>query len=1094
MSNDFFRLGTLCFRLLTLGTFLHLAQTHFLTDPSAGMSLTLAHLPGEILSIVTSHLDAFCLLVTLPLCGDTTLSGRLKTSVTRLDYKLHKISRHFINEIAGFRGLLELSVRPLVRSFLPAESLVTLLHTIPSTLVSLSLDHCDLENVIYFRSTYRIDSPLPLTDPGNDVLNLRKLFPRLSSLTLSGEGFRQCYMSLPVAVRLRFISSLPRSLTFLSMPEICAIPVSPWGLLPPCLTSIYGDPSLLPTADLPQSLAESLLELEISGSMQSQDNESMREDRLGGQVTFLAHEDDTERRYFPPCHDCLKLVFPPRLTRLGLQIGRIVDFKTFPTLPPTLTDLAWSGMESDPFHPLRILQALPASVTRLSLRRWSFGHHEFLGSQPPEDEEVPPAPDVPRLEPLTNLQSLSFTFSARFHSPVLEAQLYKDLLDVIPNITDLELCNYYSKIGIEPKYCPHLRKLATHLAPICFEPHAQSGVSNLCTWTPRLSHLTVFGHAATASISFAALPTSLTVLDTSIQINIHELSLLPKSLTTLISGRMCIDAGVKNPNAISRFFYNPRELEKTECCGTADYKQPLSLTILGTAEFKRDAASGVVWLDCATGVNSKARLTANAESMFRMPSSLTYLHLSDILRRRVDVDNIRLPNLATLKLDFELPLTWPFGTMTALKTMIVSNVSTSSMNSTFHSHFNFGTPPPSKPFSWPPNLTTLRSSRLLLLASNILPLPLTLREIGCPGSFSPFSALTPLPELEKLEYGSSFMQAQSKDMSESLDELPPSITELSVAFCPPQAFFFPHLLEHIPRLRKLNVHLESGQDEYLLGICDLVQLGVDVSGTLGDITFTDPASVLEHSIKHLGDGELLPGESIELFFERLLEKALPSWKYATKLHQCRFSLSDTSWSRFAAYLSPTLTELLIENIAMPSNFAQFLPRTLTSLIVYRIQSPQRLCTAGLPDTLQKLLLPTEEFDDDTYAAIPRNVRMLALCSSPGIEPSHVLLLPPRLVTLSLDATEISVESIAVLPPSLKSLRLTGTSLSPQHVAAAPPGIKRISTRMIPGTEHILEQLAIDRQMEHLGSSWRCSGRLKLEPIETLLDALLTDQL
>ena len=468
------------------------------------------------------------------------------------------------------------------------------------------------------------------------------------------------------------------------------------------------------------------------------------------------------------------------------------------------------------------------------------------------------------------------------------------------------------------------------------------------------------------------------------------------------------------------------------------------------------------------------------------------MHLGDFSRRRIDVGTIRLPHLETLQLDFELPLTWPFGTMAALKTMILGNVSTSSMTSSFHSHFNFGTPPPSTPFSWPPNLTVLRSSRMLLLSTNILPLPLTLKEIGCSGSLSPFSALTSLPELEKLEYDSSFMHAQHAPMS--LEELPMSLTELSLAFRSSQDFFFPRLLDYVPRLKKLKVRLEHAEDDILLGICDLAQLGVDVSGTLSVITFTDPAAILESGAEFLSDGELYPGESIELFFGRLLEKSLPNWKYTPKLQHPRLSLSDASWSRFSVYLAPTLTELLISRVPMPPTFAQYLPRTLTSLVVYNIQSPQRLCTVGLPDTLEKLVIPTEEFDDDTYAAIPRNVKMLALCCSPGLEPSSVLLLPPNLVTLSTDVAEISVESISLLPASLKSLRLTNTSLTPEHISTAPPGLKRISTRMIPGTEHTLEHLAIDRQMEHLGSSWRCSGRLKLEPIENILDALLTDQI
>lgn len=1053
------------------------------------MALTLAQLPPEILANITAYLEAPCLLITLPICGNQAFTRKLSLSISVLTYELTHMPDHLANSIMALPNLLEFSFLRPWQSRISLQAINCLIHRLPSTLTSLDLDCVGLCQIISFPLFEDRPTQFPLIDPEMETLNLQRLFPRLQRLSLQGPEFRQDYCNLSVGTRLRFLSSLPRSLTSLSMPAISAVPISPWSILPPTLTKVTGDPHLLPTANLPKTLSESLLHMKLEDSLSAENvrRHSDFPEVSGGTVYF--GDTSAERRHFPPAHDFQSLVFPPNLTHLSLTSGSLLTPEGHFCFPPTLTNLYWTGGSQPVAHPFIIFNLLPSSLVLLQLIKWTFDGPYIAGTS----DTLPVGARRPA--PFVAVKDLNFRYTASL--PLQRAQeLHNDVITMFPNVeTLIYLHQHHPDVGFEPRGNRLKTLRISTLAPKCFEKDPNSpNRSYLASWTPNLTSLAVTRASSsnvTAVDILANLPPSVTSVDlANMEMRLEDCA-PPPHVTALIVGTLRV-------SSIHPCFYEPGCFMKDPRSGRPFLDKPLSLTLGLEADFKHIKAadrankgvgsnaeldtSNAFWISCNDPGLIKISLSDDA--VVSLPPSLTFLKIGRCFKEAVDLDSlVALSSLTSLHLpNHSLPIDWPLHRLRSLATLKVDHIS----RNDFHASVA------SEPFLWPPNLMRLHVNRVCNLSEHTLPLPVSLREIQCGGFFSPFSALKSLSKLQSFHFTLRFMDFG--DAFLSIHQLPPSITELSMPHYS-QTEGLSSLYDLLPRLKKLEFRLDAtGSDSEVLEMSELEQLGIEVHFKLSEaFQFFEPARLLTTAGFSHGQLDLGPGELLEDALYRVLLRTFPRCKQA-KYRSFMPLLNSSTLHLAFPFLSATLKELKFGTTTLPADFAAYLPRTLTNLQAWSIASPQAECTVGLPEGLLRLAISSEEFEARTYEAIPRGLRVLEIISCAHFEPDFAQALPPRLVSFASDVHSLSLETLRELPSSIFCLSLRRMLVSTEAVGAMNVGVKRIVARRFDGNKEEYSALIQERQLEHLGPCYEATGTLAENPIETVLDALISGQM
>lgn len=999
------------------------------------MSLSLAHLPQEALSIIASYLSDVEVTSTLHLCGNNVLSRKISQATLSLRYTSRRLPAGRLKIISTFSSLLELIVDlPSNADGLPLRSLVD---AMPQRLRKLSICHANGMELSYQRLTLNesLDPnffPFRTLDYRATIMSER--FPQLEYLSLTGSLGSSWH-----GIMIRFLCGLPRTLTYLNIPQF-EIPISIWTILPPELISIpFKVP--IPTKDeggIPSALMTSLRELNVN-LFDTNLSRSMKL-RFSGKPAL-----DGTIRHFQPrfAHIPSELILPSQLTRLTLSSSLPEGTPYF--LPNTLQWLDWRGLESRILDLNAIMAFVPPSVTHLSLGHWML--------QPSTAESIP-------IQPRPHTRSLEFDCNNQL--------IYLDLISAFPNLESLRNLSSMSlqKIHVDALNPRTLTSLECSIdlavlnatsspdsKPLASED-AEATDSQFAKQFPNLKVLKLltsdgfYGYSPNG-FSFACVPPSVTHLRVESNTTATTLHLLPASVIKLELNRTIAITKKLTQEHLHQLFFPVKE--------SSEYD--LQTLRLGWTAFQRQApksrnqvegtsrpSASPAWF--SKDRSFSLRFALEPKVSIALPPTLTYLELeSNLVLSPAHFNPTVLPCLRKLSVHgLDGHSLGGFTALTSLRFQSLRNA---------------------KPGVFPPNLTRLKALNSLRLLPSDDPsvsiLPLSLQKLTiC--RFESYDRLCLLTNLTSLSF---YAVLSAKDLEQlRIMPLPPSITEL--LNCNTTAESSIALLSALPNVLALHAPaLDLNYSELEEIYTKLAPSGRLIGGALK--TIEDPLRLLL-SIQ-TKPGSLIPTSQLEKHIFDLVKERYPNWMGEDQgpTFDCQFN--SLAWSSFAKLLSPTITILLIgPQVSVPDDFAKHLPRTIQVLHVATRKKPHSLnCTKDLPPGLLELNIDTTGFGQKTYELLPRTLRTLALNNQSKFSQPFADAIPPQLTSLSISANNVPASVLKSLSPSITKLELQEMSITPGTLAILPPTVIHLETPASASPSSVMIDMAKTRGMVWLSS-------------------------
>lgn len=1021
------------------------------------MSFSLAHFPAEVLTLITAHLSDVEVTSALHICGNATLRYRLSQSTHTLCITASRLPPGRLAIISTFSSLLELIV-PIPGSITP-KMLQSLLQVLPSGLRRLSVTHTDTNDDSTRLALLGELSPSEAVDPflapfrtsTSRAIDLSQRFPNLELLSLVGVHIpHDC-----PGILIHFVCNLPRSLTSLDMPQLELIPINFWHIIPQHLILLKSRHTYVPRKQdggFPSTLRASLRELNLNIAHASETRLKASTITPDRRLALLAQ----------PALDFSDVLLPSGLTRLLLNGPCSVD--TPIELPPTLTQLDWNGSYVSEPSLSFVMESVPLSVTKLSLRSWHL--QQRRGSS--------------NLASRPNLRELNLDTSDS--DDVLE------ILAACPNLSRLN-CQYRPTLQeahinmLNPETLTSLKadvSSAVLCAPASPDSKPLSSEDVDATdsqFAQRFRHLRILelceGYVSSPPFSFACIPPSVTVLTIGIITVATTLHLLPSSVTELTMRRSIKITNSLQPKHFRSLFFPENDNEEQELhnlhikCHKFERRRPKS-TISGfgssslpeTSFWFPASSSGTISFSCGPDVTLPLPPTLTSFVVERddfsiNPSSFTQTALPSLLKLSIPSDFIPRN----------------FNSLQTLHLGLLDSPGVASL---------------------PPHLTSLKVARSLDVRNfdhTISALPVSLTELHFL-YLDALECLAPLINLRTLNLGQTPITSRQLKQLKEMPSLPP-LTRLHAHYS--DSSRCRSLLELFPLIRDLKISNLLFDDEALETLMSrLGPSGSLVGGHLSDLH--DPGRLI------LSVG--FPSGSITLtngwtkFWEEALARHYPNWKPG-RWFDVTTHFSSRSWSSFAPLLSHHLVEFNApDNIELPKNFGSYLPRSLTKLRVMRISPQQLHCTRHMPPGLLELEINAKGFGAETYAQMPRTLRKLTLLNQKRFSHRFLEALPPQLTYLSLSAMNIPYYCLKRLEPSVIHLGLTTTMLSPQLLGILPRTIKQLEGSSSSVPQSILHDCMQERGMSWLhvtqnGNPSQLLLQERLEGLDTIIDGFLT---
>lgn len=220
----------------------------------------LLNISPDIAGMILSYTSDTVTLSVLQLCGNKALTHLIGRSVREITCKVDNGMSWAAENILLLPRLTSFT---LTVKAAPFKSLLTIITSLPSTLLKLRVDTFMSRSVFQRKKTARDDEDPNLKHFKREEYVVQCLDERFPLL-------QYCYIpdslqfEWPAEVKLHFVQHLPRSLTFLHLRSLADLPVAIWQLLPPNLVSLNSTTYLLPSkVTFPPSLFNSLQSLDL---------------------------------------------------------------------------------------------------------------------------------------------------------------------------------------------------------------------------------------------------------------------------------------------------------------------------------------------------------------------------------------------------------------------------------------------------------------------------------------------------------------------------------------------------------------------------------------------------------------------------------------------------------------------------------------------------------------------------------------------------------------------------------------------------------------------------------------------------------------
>ena len=997
------------------------------------MSLSLAHLPVEILAQITDHLSGVVLLILLPMCGDSQLMAKMRAGgVVRLQFNLARVTQgvlDFIRTLYGLQtfildvNLSNANVAHLIRSLNP-----NLLHFHkPSLAPWLS--------VLSLLGETDHDELLPhVVHPTKRCWKVYKTFPKLRSLALpftSVDYQRQREEKLPPSFMLEFFCGLPASLTEFNVDFASASIYDLWQTLPPHLTRITE------TATQCSILSNSLLD-------------SVRDmDYCLGELSAAIERGEK----IDPVKSMETFSFPPHLTKLYLtseQLNALPGYLDRLVFPPSLTEFHWDSNIT--IHPLTVFCALPDTITTFST---------FLGY---EQDRTPPSPPVDlRIRPKPLLTHLSWATPVSIDAEEW-ASLSTQLIRIVPNVQKATF-HFAEDLPFRAEHFALLSpsgallSLDTTLHEDCFSPRLDYTYP-LHETMPNLHTLDIRSQPTPSNFSLFALPASLTCLRID-SISTAVLDLRPPALASLACNKLAI-------HDYETCFIPPKDWVPSVFPSPAEdwNDQVLRLDHIRCARNRSGASPALAIL------GAHALLIDRGEGAPRWPSTLTSLSIYLASWKTDNLTPELLPSLQKLDIRGVLPDSVQLGGFTSLEDLTLVAIASDHQG------------------SFPPNLRSLRMVQGAFFPISFLPLPNTLESLNY-SKLDPI-AIQSLPRLTTLT--TRYYDVKRWDMMPPsvtsvvlLDHyLPPNFAQDLVEAFP--------LLKEITISREVSVKLMSldflrtkGSVKLIGGIGDRMSEGGSFMLTLKHLEcekrsiMLDPdcniATWLRWNTRRAYPFWKPVEYSNEVSVDGLTQTMILPY-LSNSITELDFSSYDVALDHdFAPMLPRGLTKLVAPLLNAPQYCATLgLPEGLKTLDI-DTTGFGLVAYHCLPRGITHLTLKNQKKLTAAYAAtLPQGLVWLEL-SAINIPKDAMAILPPSLVALKLKKQQLSTRILSEIPAHIKHIEAElnlASSYNPQYIidVALERGLHWLGpSKGIPSlVEHFGAEPAVKKLSEHRSAS------------------------
>ena len=949
------------------------------------MPLSLAHLPREVLVLITSFLPDAGTISRLYATGNRHFMGLLTNGgVTHLELA----EKQPLGRVFNFIPILRLDSISIGESCLPDASLKALILELPSTLLRLEVVYNSPSTFWRLADSPFQETPLmPLGGlmshfvPHDQALwSVKDSFPNLQVLKIVDDGSSS---ELDIFSMVFILCGLPDTLVELSLGFLENCGFAYYSLLPPGLECLSFEPFATPSPPTQkhEHHLRHLTSLRVGVSELVPNSESRTE--------WLS-EEALGPWHAPMPSPTEVLWLPPALTDLHLHSASLQKMTLLSDLPGSLVTLNLSFnhgrgrfSETDLYV---ILGYVPPSVASLCLYGLNVlkkdSHSEALGDTQSE---------------LVKLQALK---RFELHGS-LPSSTHLKLLKSMP--TCIEKFSWYPRSGAQVPLAletlmqfvaPRLLTLVAPLAYDCF-PH-QDKPYPLASLFPDLRELCILDRNPLPkgeNFNFAAIPPTVTYFESSVTLSSDLLHLLPSSVKELELPELKVSTESEFYNLISTGFTHPKEVLRLEYPlygdvfrSQGDIDEPLFSGTLSWPE-NHDFPSTVTEL--LIGLSSLSKPSFNPNNLPCL-KKLTWYHDDSFDRSQILV-----------------------GAFKTLEELDVPSLSSCN--------------------ACPPNLTRLMT--MSDVPGNFNPLPASLTHLEC----------TKLPRNEWLLRLPS-LRVYRGPLSGSISfflQLTSSITSLTVLGACIHGWSrddMESFYRHFSSLQDIAfAGITSMKSLELILQVRPVQVSIKATTVGGTLEKVDSLA----AIAGIGIGQLpcYPGDSLDDLLRRMVHTACNALSPKLDL---RIDSSPEPTLSLLPYLSssfkdlsmhfmtdlfrqdmvwPSITSLKCSNskpYSVPSNVAFNLPATLTMLII----NQSFVCTNYL------------------LASIPSSLTHLEI---PNASKEHILdSWPPSLTRLAIAAYEEDLEDVlAALPTSLRYLELTKIVLEFAWLPLIPEYVERL---------------------------------------------------